>query len=465
MKSALVAQAKNYAMSAHQRIEHRRKYTGKPYDSHLKAVAEIVGTVSDDEEMIAAAWLHDVVEDTPATIEEIEAEFGASVAALVADLTDVSRPSDGNRAARKAIDRAHLAAASARAQTVKLADLIDNGRDITKHDPVFARVFLREMAALLGVLRAGDERLTERAHKVCRECARDVGLDPAALLVIEEETALSVQLYTGGDAEERRIWPISGFRHFLHAFDAADVAEPLLSFDDGTSADVVRDCLTHAGALVAGVRSAGRIAGYVLAGALRAGPCGDAVRRFSMTQVVRGDAALSEVVHVLSKHDLCFVASDAGVDRVIHRDDMQKPVVRMWLFGIVTIMEAEFTRRIRRHWQGEEWRDLLPGERIHAAGELQRERARRGREHDLLDCLQLSDKAQVLLSLPEELAAFGFSSRNAAKKAVADIGSLRNNLAHAQDIVSDDWPQIVRFARRLQEAVDTPSAALSPTVL
>ena len=106
--------------------------------------------------MVAAAWLHDTVEDTPATFEEIEREFGADVAALVKELTDVSRPGDGNRAARKAIDREHTAAASPRAKTIKLADIIDNCEDICRHDPKFGRVYLGEARALLAVLAEGD---------------------------------------------------------------------------------------------------------------------------------------------------------------------------------------------------------------------------------------------------------------------------------------------------------------------
>ena len=91
---------------------------------------EIVQTVEHDEAMLAAALLHDVVEDTPVTIEEIQEIFGADVASLVDDLTDVSKPEDGNRKFRKALDREHSAQSSARAQTVKLADLISNGVDI-----------------------------------------------------------------------------------------------------------------------------------------------------------------------------------------------------------------------------------------------------------------------------------------------------------------------------------------------
>ena len=102
----LVHRAREFATQAHRRIEQTRKYSKQAYEVHLKAVADLVAWVSDDQEMIAAAWLHDTVEDTPATLGDIEREFGSEVAQLVADLTDVSRPGDGNRAARKAIDRA-----------------------------------------------------------------------------------------------------------------------------------------------------------------------------------------------------------------------------------------------------------------------------------------------------------------------------------------------------------------------
>jgi (p)ppGpp synthase/HD superfamily hydrolase len=88
----LIEKARIYAIGAHARINQLRKYTRQPYDVHLKAVAELVASVSDDEALIAAAWLHDTVEDTPATFEDLEREFGADVMQLVSELTDVSRP-------------------------------------------------------------------------------------------------------------------------------------------------------------------------------------------------------------------------------------------------------------------------------------------------------------------------------------------------------------------------------------
>ena len=131
---------------------------------------------------------------------------------------------------------------------------------------------------------------------------------------------------------------------------------------------------------------------------------------------------------------------------------MQKPVVRMWLFGLVTLIELEITERIRRRWPDDAWTELLTESRRAKARGLQRERARRGAEVALLDCLQLGDKAGILVRDEESMAALGFRTKRAAKTVIKDLQSLRNNLAHAQDIVSHDWTQIVRLARRLDEA-------------
>ncbi len=147
---SLVDKAKLFATKAHD--GQVRKYTGVPYIVHPIEVSEIVARHNGSKEMIAAALLHDVVEDTDVTIDEIRNEFGNAVALLVDDLTDVSKKEDGNRAVRKAMDREHIAKASAAAMVVKAADMISNGKDIKENDPAFAKVYLKEMKALLDVM-------------------------------------------------------------------------------------------------------------------------------------------------------------------------------------------------------------------------------------------------------------------------------------------------------------------------
>ncbi|WDF74392.1 HD domain-containing protein [Novosphingobium sp. KACC 22771] len=141
----------------------QRKYTGDPYVLHCLEVARIVAEVGGSPTMIAAALLHDVVEDTEANIEDVQARFGEEIAQGVAWLSDVSRPEDGNRVIRKAMDREHLAQAPADMKTVKLADVISNTRSIVDHGDGLARVYLREIAALLEVLSEGHPELLQRA--------------------------------------------------------------------------------------------------------------------------------------------------------------------------------------------------------------------------------------------------------------------------------------------------------------
>lgn len=165
----LISRADAFAARAHASIDQRRKYTGDPYIVHPRRVAQTVKDTGARDEVIAAALLHDVVEDTPVTLEEIRTEFGKDVAALVEMVTDVSRPEDGNRRLRKAMDRDHLALASAEGQTIKLADLIDNTASITRYDPGFAKVYMRAAVELLGVLKKGDRTLRQRASILAKQ--------------------------------------------------------------------------------------------------------------------------------------------------------------------------------------------------------------------------------------------------------------------------------------------------------
>lgn len=168
----LVDKAKRFAIERHSKINHLRKYTDEPYQVHLEAVAIIVATVSSDPEVIAASWLHDTVEDTDTSFSTIEEIFGLRVRQLVYEVTDISKPNDGNRQVRKLIDRGHLAQASAAAMTIKLADLIDNAKSITRYDPSFSKVYMQEMKSLLEVLGRGAPKLVSTAENLITDYCR-----------------------------------------------------------------------------------------------------------------------------------------------------------------------------------------------------------------------------------------------------------------------------------------------------
>ena len=178
MHAEIVAHARHFAEVAH--ADQFRKYTGDAYVVHTRAVAGLVATVTQSPIAVAAAHLHDAVEDTAVTLDNIERAFGVSVADLVYWLTDpVGRT--GNRKQRKTEDRDRLARASALAQTIKLADLIDNTSTIVRYDPAFARIYLREKAELLKVLTRGDAMLQQRARSHLVAGCASVGVDISTL--------------------------------------------------------------------------------------------------------------------------------------------------------------------------------------------------------------------------------------------------------------------------------------------
>lgn len=176
MATESILQATLFAVRAHG--DQKRKYTGEPYVIHCIEVARIIEGLYYPYEVsvVQAALLHDVIEDTHYGYNDIKSAFGEQVANLVLECSDKSRPEDGNRAVRKAIDREWYGQASAEGQTIKLADLIDNSLTITFFDPDFAKVYMREKKALLKVLTKGNKvlhrRATQLVHNWERQCSQ-----------------------------------------------------------------------------------------------------------------------------------------------------------------------------------------------------------------------------------------------------------------------------------------------------
>jgi hypothetical protein len=280
-----------------------------------------------------------------------------------------------------------------------------------------------------------------RARKVWDGCAKRLGIDAGALVQPAVEEAhfrrLAATLFPGGRL----------LRLFAEAFTAQDIAEPLASFDRARKAPEVGQIMADRGLAVAGVRFRGELVGYTLRTDLVPDAQHLTVRPFRVDQVLDARAPLSDVAQALIRHDHCFVRAFGQIAGLIARDDMQKPVVRMWLFGIVTIVEMALTEEVRRQHADGGWRALLSDSRLRKAEALQQERQRREQPSDLLDCLQLGDKAEIAFRDPEVMDLFALDSRQAAKRFVGDLESLRNNLAHGQDIVTYDWPQIARMVR------------------
>lgn len=156
-----------YAFANEKHMGQLRKYTGEPYIVHPVSVStKIAYHMSNIEPLFAfspldvatfqvVALLHDTVEDTDATFYEIEEKFGIYIRNIVYWLTNISKPEMGNRAYRKKMDLQHILQAPIEAMCLKMADVIDNCKDIVKREleteepSTFAKKYLKEKLTFL----------------------------------------------------------------------------------------------------------------------------------------------------------------------------------------------------------------------------------------------------------------------------------------------------------------------------
>ena len=164
-----VVEAERWARLGHGSIGHMRPHSDEHYEVHLEEVVDLIKSVPHTPRMVAGGWLHDVIDDIPGVTRAVVADhFDDSVASLVDVLSDHEQ-GIGNRATRKAAERARIAAADWETQTVRVADVISNVRTIAQRNPTFARVYVPEKEALLDVLTKADPTLMALARRVVAE--------------------------------------------------------------------------------------------------------------------------------------------------------------------------------------------------------------------------------------------------------------------------------------------------------
>ncbi|MBR1637560.1 MAG: bifunctional (p)ppGpp synthetase/guanosine-3',5'-bis(diphosphate) 3'-pyrophosphohydrolase [Bacteroidales bacterium] len=173
LDTQLVDRAILFAVKAHSGTERRGK--GFPYVIHPMEAMAIVATITPDPELLAAAALHDTVEDTDITLDILRAEFGERVAKLVADESDVftegkSEEETWHQRKKAAIDR--LARAPHDAKIVALGDKLSNMRAI-------ARDYAAQGDALWNIFHAKDPKDHEWHYRGLADALRELQDTPA----------------------------------------------------------------------------------------------------------------------------------------------------------------------------------------------------------------------------------------------------------------------------------------------
>lgn len=238
-------------------------------------------------------------------------------------------------------------------------------------------------------------------------------------------------------------------RVFKHGFTVQDLAEPIVSFDDSTPGSLVMPILETKDFDIVGVRSCGVIVGYAERQHLSDNPIGECLRMISPAEIIAPAHDLTQVIAKLNHSPHLFVTSFGHISGIVTRSDLQKPPLRMWLFGMVSLIEMAFVRLIEVHFPEESWQSLMTEKRLASARALLEERKRRKQNLNLMDCLQLSDKGQIIVRTEELRIKVGFPSRNRGEMVIGKLEQLRNNLAHSQELTENEWGIIVALSENI----------------
>jgi hypothetical protein len=174
-------------------------------------------------------------------------------------------------------------------------------------------------------------------------------------------------------------------------------------------------------------------------------------RRHNTPAVLPATASFPDAVRIVDIHERALV--ELGDDEWRHIDtaSFNHMAFRSWLFALISHIESKVRQDIE---EGGFWRTALSPERLRKAQELKAERQRRGQQVATIDCIPFGDAGKAAV----RKGTFGAKlanppSRRQVKSLVKQLESLRNNLAHVQDIVAFDWPAIVIIARNIDRIV------------
>lgn len=238
---------------------------------------------------------------------------------------------------------------------------------------------------------------------------------------------------------------------FEHDITAEHVAERLVSCQADVSCDDALRVMRERDFDVLGVREEGLVCGYVRREELGTGKCRNYKRAFQAPELISESTPMVELLQKLGGVSRVFVLYGTRVDGIVTRGDLQKAPVRMFMFGLITLLEMNFLRIIRFYCRNGSWQKILTHSRLQKAQKLFGQRKERNEGIDLVDCLELCDERRIVLSIEEVVDAIHMEPKT-INKFLESVEELRDRLAHSQDLVQGlSWPKVINLVAGIRD--------------
>jgi hypothetical protein len=238
---------------------------------------------------------------------------------------------------------------------------------------------------------------------------------------------------------------------------ARAILEPLQCCSLDAPANEIKDILKERDFDVVGVQSAenGPVIGFVEREELQGGSVREHINQMGAEHLISDATPLGDLLTVLHAKERVFVLLGSAVKGIVTRADLNKPPVRVYLFGLMSLLEMHMQFWVRKSYAEDSWKPALKKDRLDAANDLQTKRRERNEEITLLDCLQFCDKRELILASGDLRASLGLGSKGKAEDLLEKAEELRNRLAHSQqDLVQgSSWQALIEVIEKIEALV------------
>ncbi|EII3115731.1 CBS domain-containing protein [Vibrio parahaemolyticus] len=261
-----------------------------------------------------------------------------------------------------------------------------------------------------------------------------------------------------------QLWisPITGYRRngtrfsalkkiFIDSVTVRDIYEPLMCCRSEDPSGHVKETLIHRQFDTAGVIDQDeKVIGYVNTSDLKDGVIEDYRVDIKLDQVISDSTPLASLLNVLQVSDFLYVNHGARVVGIITKADLNKPPVRVYVFGMLSLFEMHLNSWIRYDYPDNCWKEKLSLKRSGKAQTIYEERKKNNQDLSLLDCLQLADKRDLLSKSKAFRDRFGFKKQE-MERFIRGAEKIRNEVAHSQDsiISSLHWEFFVEVLEKV----------------
>ncbi len=267
-----------------------------------------------------------------------------------------------------------------------------------------------------------------------------------------------------------QLWtsPVTGYRRRgtrlveLHTVlgsqtTARAIFEPLQSCPADAPAREMYRALEQRDFDVAGVRTEreGPVIGFVKRKNLKDDIIRNYLEPLTEDDWVQEALPLASLIQRLKHRDFVFVRLKSNTAGIITQADLNKPPVRVYLFGLISLLEMHLSYWVKAEYPEDAWRTELKPERLKEAEKVQTKRRQRKQELELIDYLQFCDKRDLLVGRESLRSALGLGSKGKATTCLKHVEDLRNTLAHSHyDLVQGtSWKDLLGLVEWMEEVI------------